>query len=86
MLLVYLQDTELKVSYRHRDSISEIEVADSFDRGRWKQIRLIKDNSLLTVVVDREKSASMQVPKKLHLNRQIWIGGYDREVAAKTVR
>lgn len=37
--------------------------------------RLIKDGVDLTMVVDGYKSATMLVPKRLHLNKHVWLGG-----------
>ena len=52
MLLVYLQDTELRVEYHHRNSVLEMEVTGIFSYGRWKHVRLIKNAADLTVIVD----------------------------------
>jgi hypothetical protein len=56
-----------------------MEVTDTFSYGRWKHVRLIKNGSDLTVIVDGYKSASMQVPRKLHLNKHVWVGGMKTE-------
>ena len=53
-----------------------METSDDFDTGRWKEIRLAKRRDSLTLIVDRHKSVSMQVQKKLHLGRQVTIGGW----------
>ena len=77
-LFIYLQDSELRVEYGHHGGrIYETEITDVFNNGRWKSIRLMKRDIQMTLVVDRHKSASMQVPRKMHLNKHIWLGGLD---------
>ncbi len=90
LLVLYLQDTELRAEYHRRGSsdvsdveVAEIEVADLFDNGLWKTLTLVKADTqlMLTVETDGEgkKTAAVatKVPKKLHINRHIWIGGVD---------
>ena len=81
---MYLEDTELRVEFGHHVSnrdehrVLEMEVTDVYSNGYWKHIQLIKSDNQLTLVVDRLKSASVQVPKRLHLNKHVWFGGIEQ--------
>ncbi len=89
-LIVYLQDTEMRVDFHQRDgTVREIELTDNYSDGVWKRISVEKDGSRLTLSVADESDAgwsgsnsvSMTVPRKLHIGRSVWIGGSEEAVA-----
>ena len=74
--MVYLQDTELRAELHHQNhDVVEIEITDAFDTGFWKHVSISKRGSALTLTLDRTKSVTIAVPKRIHLNKHVWIGG-----------
>jgi len=79
-LLLYLQDTELRVDYVHRGDTRSVEVTDRYSNGRWKDVSLVKEGALLSLLVDGRPRAAMNVPRRMRLGRTMWLGGRNGEM------
>ena len=65
-------------------NIYEMEAKDIFDNGVWKDIKIVKAKTVLSLVIDHRKSVSMRVPKKLQVGKQLHIGGVSSEMLTQS--
>ena len=75
-LIVYLQDTELRLDFHHRDRVREVKLTDTYAVGNWRLVTVTKRGARLSLSVDGVAGvASMVVARKLHVGRELWLGG-----------
>ena len=44
---------------------------------KGKLFSLTKSGNSLSLTVDNRRSVSVKVPKKMHLNKHVWLGGVE---------
>ncbi len=86
--MVYLQDTELRMDLHHRDRVDEVRLTDTYAVGNWRLVTVAKRGPRLSLSVDgvAEEAVLTVGSRRLHVGREMWIGGSEEAFVPDTLR
>ncbi|XP_065226738.1 laminin subunit alpha lam-3-like [Planococcus citri] len=58
----------------------ELQIETSYDDGNWHNLKLVRDGKNLHLFVDKSHSQKVAIPKKLHFQNTLFIGGFSNDI------